>query len=79
MNESMMVECRMPESAMVREANRHNNVAKPSTIAPKNTLTCHAMKNIFNEIFSIYQDLGLFINGTCKSVVQFSNARPSYV
>lgn len=48
MKESMMIECRIPESAMVREANRHNNVAKPSTIAPKNTLTCQIMANISN-------------------------------
>lgn len=39
MNASMNVVCRIFESAIVREANRQSNVAKPSMSAPKKTFT----------------------------------------
>lgn len=35
MKESINVACRIPKSAIVRDAKRHNNVAKPSINAPK--------------------------------------------
>lgn len=77
-NDSMSVECRTPKSAMVRDARRHSSVDKPSMNAPKYALTCGL--SFYGILWSFKRWIfELIRNRTCKSAVQFSNARPSCV